>query len=275
MSDFGFDELIDDCEDINFGEEEDEIPEIKKETNIKYGDIYILGNHYLMCGDATKENDVNRLCNGNKMDLLITDPPYNVNYEGKTKEKLKIKNDKMSDDTFRQFLRDSFINADLNMKSGAVFYIWHADSEGYNFRGACQDIGWKIRECLIWCKNNLVLGRQDYQWQHEPCLYGWKDGTHKWCSDRKQTTILNFDKPQRNGENPTMKPVELFEYQIKNNTEKGDLVLDLFGGSGTSIVACENSKRKCFTMELDPLYCDVIINRWQNLTGLKAKKMEE
>ena len=181
----------------------------------------------------------------------------------------------MNDDNFRSFLRDSFTNADLNMKNGAVFYIWHADSEGYNFRGACKDIGWKIRECLIWCKNTLVLGRQDYHWQHEPCLYGWKEGTHKWCSDRKQTTILNFDKPQRNGEHPTMKPVELFEYQIKNNTEKGDLVLDLFGGSGTSIIACENSKRKCFTMELDPLYCDVIINRWQNLTGLKAKKMEE
>lgn len=202
--------------------------------------------------------------------MLITDPPYNVDYTGKTKDALKIENDKMDNNTFRQFLRDAFSNADMVMKPGAVFYIWHADSEGYNFRGACEDIGWKIRECLIWVKNSLVMGRQDYHWQHEPCLYGWKKGTHLWASDRKQTTLLRFDRPNRNGEHPTMKPVKLFDYQIRNNTKEGDIVLDLFAGSGTTIIACEQNKRNAFCMEFDPKYCDVIIKRWEKLTGQKA-----
>ena len=157
------------------------------------------------------------------------------------------------------------------MKEGAVFYIWHADSEGYNFRGACNDIGWTVRQCLIWNKNSMVLGRQDYHWKHEPCLYGWKDGaSHLWASDRKQTTVIDFNKPQRNGEHPTMKPVGLFDYQIKNNTKGGDIVLDLFGGSGTTLIACEQNKRIAYLMELDPHYCDVIIARWETLTGKTA-----
>lgn len=251
---------------------EDEAPEVDEEAEpiTKLGDIWQLGKHRLMCGDSTDKQCVEALMGGQKADLFITDPPYNVNYEGKTKDKLKIQNDKMSNDNFRQFLVDAFQCADDVMKAGAVFYIWHADSEGYNFRGACYDIGWKVRECLIWNKNQMVMGRQDYQWKHEPCLYGWKDGTHLWAIDRKQTTVLNFDKPHRNGEHPTMKPVALFDYQIRNNTKSEDIVLDLFGGSGTTLIACEQNGRAGYCMELDPRYCDVIVKRWENLTGEKA-----
>ena len=205
------------------------------------------------------------------VDMWLTDPPYNVAYEGKTKDALTIKNDSMADDDFRQFLRDCYVAADAVMKQGAAFYIWHADLEGYNFRGAAKDAGWKVRQCLIWKKSTLVMGRQDYHWKHEPCLYGWKDGAgHLWASDRKQTTILEFDKPSRNGEHPTMKPVDLFEYCLLNNTKGGDIVLDSFGGSGTTIIACEKNGRVGYLMELDPKYCDVIINRWQTLTGKEA-----
>ena len=177
----------------------------------------------------------------------------------------------MGDDEFRQFLRDAFTCADMVMKPGAVFYIWHADSEGFNFRAACKDAAWKVRQCLIWAKNSIVMGRQDYQWKHEPCLYGWKDGAgHLWASDRKQTTIINWDRPSRNAEHPTMKPIGLFDYQIKNNTKGGDIVLDLFGGSGTTLMACEQNKRIAYLMELDPKYCDVIVERWEKFTGKKA-----
>lgn len=212
---------------------------------------------------------------GGGVDMLLTDPPYNVAYEGGTKEKLTIQNDSMGNDQFRQFLRDAFVTADTVMKKGAVFYIWHADSEGYNFRGACQDAGWQVRQCLIWKKSSLVMGRQDYHWKHEPCLYGWKDGAgHLWATDRKQTTILEFDKPNRNGEHPTMKPVALFEYQMLNNTKGGDLVLDLFGGSGTTMLAAEKHGRHSALMELDPKYCDVIVKRWQDFTGKIATHAE-
>jgi site-specific DNA-methyltransferase (adenine-specific) len=208
--------------------------------------------------------------------MLLTDPPYNVAYEGSTKEKLTIKNDNMANDQFRQFLRDAFVTADLVMKAGAVFYIWHADSEGLNFRGACVDAGWTVRQCLIWKKSSLVMGRQDYHWKHEPCLYGWKDGAgHLWSADRKQTTILEFDKPSRNGEHPTMKPVALFEYQMLNNTKGGDIVLDLFGGSGTTLLAAEKHGRHARLMELDPKYCDVIVKRWEDFTGKKAVLLTE
>lgn len=200
----------------------------------------------------------------------MTDPPYNVDYTGKTKDALKIENDVMSNDNFRQFLQDAFLTAKENLKPGAAFYIWHADSEGYNFRGACHDVGLTVRECLVWVKNSLVLGRQDYQWQHEPCLYGWTEGTHSWYSDRKQTTVLEFDRPSRNAEHPTMKPVALFDYLIRNSTKKGSVVLDSFGGSGTTIIACEQNGRKGYCMELDPKYVDVIIERWEKLTGKKA-----
>ncbi len=267
MSDFGF--------DLSFDEElpeiiEDEVPE-DVETRCKPGDIWQLGDHRLICGDSTDINVIERLMGGQKVDLYITDPPYNVDYEGKTKDALKIQNDKMDNDSFRQFLRDAFYSADNVMRNGAVFYIWHADSEGYNFRGACFDVNWKVRECLIWNKNSMVMGRQDYQWKHEPCLYGWKEGaSHLWASDRKQTTVLDFNRPTRNGEHPTMKPVALFAYQITNNTHEGDHVLDSFGGSGTTIIACEQLKRIAYSCELDPHYCDVIITRWENLTGKTA-----
>lgn len=248
-----------------------EVIEPPAEPKTKEGDVWILGKHRLMSGDSTSIDAVEKLCNNQLVDMWLTDPPYNVAYEGKTKEALTIKNDSMGDEDFRQFLRDCYVAADAVMKPGAVFYIWHADSEGYNFRGAAKDANWKVRQCLIWKKSTLVMGRQDYHWKHEPCLYGWKEGAgHLWASDRKQTTILEFDKPSRNGEHPTMKPVDLFSYCLLNNTKGGDIVLDSFGGSGTTIIACERDGRVGYLMELDPKYCDVIINRWQTLTGKEA-----
>ena len=266
-------------EDFDFSMDETEVIEdefdetVPEEPTSKKGEIYKLGKHFLMCGDSTDINDVEKLMNGVKADMLLTDPPYNVDYEGGTG--LTIQNDNMDDETFREFLRVSFFNANSVMKEGAVFFIWHADSEGYNFRGACHDIGWKVRQCLIWCKNTLVMGRQDYHWKHEPCLYGWKEGaSHLWASDRKQTTVLEFDRPSVSKEHPTMKPVGLFDYLIKNNTKKDDIVLDLFAGSGTSIIACEQNGRIAYSMELDPKYVDVIISRWEKLTGQQAERIE-
>ena len=268
MMDFGFDLSL---EDEEYEVIEDEVPEIPVEPKAKYGDIYQLGNHRLMCGDATVLEDVRTLMNDNKADLLLTDPPYNVDYEGKTKDSLKIKNDNMGDNQFKQFLTDSFSNANEVMKEGASFYIWHADSEGYNFRSACKDVSWKVRQCLIWNKNTMVMGRQDYQWKHEPCLYGWKEGaSHNWYSDRKQTTILEFNKPSKSELHPTMKPLDLFAYQMKNSTAKGDIVLDLFGGSGTTLMVSERLDRNAYIMELDPRYVDAIINRWETMTGSKG-----
>ena len=267
FSDIELDKLL---EQENEAKDDDYDDPLPLEPKSSAGEIWICGKHKVMCGDSCSIDDVEKLMNVDKADLLITDPPYNVSYEGATKDHLTIKNDSMEDSSFRQFLRDAFLTADMVMKPGAVFYIWHADCEGYNFRGACRDVNWKVRECLIWKKNALVMGRQDYQWQHEPCLYGWKEGTHLWASDRKQTTILEFAKPQRNDVHPTMKPVPLFDYQIKNNTKEGDLVLDLFGGSGTTMIACEQNGRHARLMELDPKYVDVIVDRWQKLTGKEA-----
>lgn len=251
--------------------DEDAVPDASVEPVTKPGDVWVMGKHRLMCGDSTSVTDIEKLMGDVLADVWLTDPPYNVAYEGGTKNKLKIKNDNMADDQFRQFLRDAYTAADTAMKPGAVFYIWHADSEGYNFRGAARDAGWTVRQCLIWKKSSLVLGRQDYQWRHEPCLYGWKDGaSHLWAADRKQTTVLEFDKPSRNGEHPTMKPVALFEYQMLNNTKGGDVVLDSFGGSGTTLIAAEKNGRIARVMELDPIYCDVIVKRWQDFTGKQA-----
>ena len=252
---------------------EDEAPEVDEDAEpiAKLGDIWQLGRHRLMCGDSTSVEDVEKLMAGQLADMLLTDPPYNVAYEGKTKDRLTIQNDSMDNDSFRQFLRDAFSSADAVMKQGAVFYIWHADSEGYNFRGACFDIGWKVRQCLIWNKNSMVMGRQDYQWKHEPCLYGWKEGaSHLWASDRKQTTVIDYQRPAKADIHPTMKPVGLFDYQIKNNTKGGDIVLDLFNGSGTTIMACEQNGRVARCMELDPRYVDACVKRWENFTGEKA-----
>lgn len=255
--------------------DEDAVPEVPETPKTVLGDVWVLGNHRLMCGDSTSIDALQTLTEGAFVDMWLTDPPYNVAYEGGTKEKLTIQNDSMGDADFRQFLRDSYIAADAVMKPGSVFYIWHADSEGYNFRGAAKDAGWTVRQCLIWKKSTMVMGRQDYHWKHEPCLYGWKDGAaHLWATDRKQTTILEFDKPSRNGEHPTMKPVELFAYQMLNNTKGADIVLDSFGGSGTTMIAAEKHGRHARLMELDPKYCDVIIKRWQDFTGQKAVHAE-
>ena len=251
---------------------EDDPPEPPEEAKSKLGEIYQLGNHRVMCGDSTKKEEVARLMDGEKADLVVTDPPYNVDYEGGTG--LRILNDSMEDSSFRKFLEDSFSAVDNVMKPGAAFYIWHADSEGYNFRTACKNAGWQVRECLIWNKDSLVLGRQDYQWKHEPCLYGWKEGaSHNWYGDRKQTTVLDFERPKKSDEHPTMKPVKLIAYQVQNSSKEGDLILDSFGGSGTTLIACEQLDRKCYMMELDPHYVDVIIERWENLTGEKAQKI--
>lgn len=288
LSDWDFDLLSDELEGLDFGDlkldwgieevnelqevvEDDYEIEMPKEPKAKLGQIYQLGRHRLMCGDSTKQEDIDKLMNGIKVDMLLTDPPYNVAYQGGTKDKLTIKNDDMKSDEFKQFLVDAFTAANNVMKGGAVFYIWHSDSEGYNFRGACFDVGWKVRQCLIWNKNSMVMGRQDYQWKHEPCLYGWKDGaSHLWVADRKQTTVLEFKKPTRNAEHPTMKPIQLFDYQIQNNTKVGDIVLDQFGGSGTTIMACEQNGRVGYVMEFDPKYVDVIIDRWEKFTRKKA-----
>ena len=251
--------------------DEDAVPDAPVEPKTKLGDVYQLGNHRLMCGDSCSVTDMQKLVNDRQVDMWLTDPPYNVAYEGKTKDALTIQNDSMDNEGFRQFLRDAYVTADTVMKAGAVFYIWHADSEGYNFRGAAHDAGWKVRQCLIWKKSTMVMGRQDYHWKHESCLYGWKEGAgHLWSTDRKQTTILEFDKPNRNKEHPTMKPVELFEYQMLNNTKGGDIVLDSFGGSGTTMIAAEKHGRHAYLMELDPKYCDVIVKRWEEFTGKQA-----
>lgn len=235
--------------------------------------------------------------------MLLTDPPYNVDYTGGTDEHLKIANDNMEDAAFRQFLTDAFKAADAVMHPGAAFYIWHADSEGFNFRGACRNVGWPVKQCLIWNKNALVLGRQDYQWKHEPCLYGWKEGSHYFVDDRslvtvlkmqqpdpKQmkkdelvalveeilgsdvpTTILDEKKPAKSDIHPTMKPVKLFSRLILNSSRRNQNVLDIFGGSGTTMIACEETGRNAFLMELDPRYCDAILERWETMTGSSAQ----
>lgn len=243
-------------------EGDDDVPESAPAITVK-GDLYILGDHRLLCGDSTMIDDVERLMDGEKINLLLTDPPYNVAYEGKTKDAMTIQNDSMSNDDFRKFLCDVFRCADSVMEGGACFYIWHADLEGYNFRGACFDVGWQVRQCLIWVKNSMVMGRQDYHWKHEPCLYGWKEGgAHYWGSDRTQTTCLEFNRPTANRLHPTMKPVDLLEYQVLNNTRQKQNILDLFLGSGSTLIACEKTNRKCYGMELDEKYCDVIVKRY-------------
>lgn len=259
-------------EDEDF-DEEAALSAARKETRTKRGDVWVLGEHRLVCGDARNADDMGKLMGGMKADLFLTDPPYNVDYVGKTKDALKIENDKMTDQEFRDFLLGAFSVAKGSMKSGAAFYIWHADSKGYDFRGACMDVGWQVRQCLIWAKDILVMGRQDYQWQHEPCLYGWNEGaSHAWYSDRKQTTLLQFDRPARSKEHPTMKPVPLFGYLIQNSTKSGDIVLDSFCGSGTTIIAAEQLERRAYCIELDEVYCDVIVRRWEEFTGKTAVK---
>lgn len=283
MSDFGFDLDLDDDEvEVQEDDFDDEIPE---EPKSKLGQIYQLGRHRLMCGDSTNPEMVKKLVGGVQCDLLLTDPPYNVDYSSKdygmdksskTRKNNQIANDKMAPDEFYKFLFSVFTNAKDNLKDGASFYIWFSDLTTVEFNNAANEAGLLVKETLIWEKNNIVLGRQDYQHNHEPCLYGWvKGGSHSWYSDRKQTTVMHFDKPQRADLHPTMKPVALFDYQIKNSTKSGDVVLDLFGGSGTTIMACEQDGRNAYVMEYDPKYVDVIIKRWEDFTGKKAELIED
>lgn len=239
-------------------------PEGGVETDIVIGDIFEIGQHRLICGDSTQTDTFQKLLNGDLADMVVTDPPYNVNYEGSNG--LKIQNDNMSNNDFYQFLYDFYTALNSYLKEGGAWYVWHADLEGMNFRKAFLDAGIKLTSTLIWNKNALVMGRSDYHWKHEPCLYGWKEGAaHKWYSDRKQTTVLDFNKPMKNGDHPTMKPIELFAYQIKNSSKVGDIVADAFGGSGTTMVACHQLNRKGYLVEYDPKYCQVIVERMQKL----------
>jgi DNA modification methylase len=273
---FSFDEVDNILKDITGSKEDDfdiqqALDEIDEPTT-KTGDIWILGRHRLMCGDSTQKEQVLRLMNNQEADMLLTDPPYNVDYEGKTADALKIENDNMNETEFYNFLLDSFRNMYESVKYGGSVYVFHADTEGLNFRNAFKSCGFKLAQCLVWVKNTFVMGRQDYQWRHEPILYGWKEGAgHYFVDDRKQSTVLEFDKPSRNAEHPTMKPVDLLVYLIKNSSKEDNLILDLFGGSGSTLIAAEQTRRKCYTMELDPKYCDVIVKRWETLTGEKAE----
>lgn len=272
---FSFDEVDEILKDITGSKEDDfdldqALNEIEEPIS-KRGDVWILGKNRLMCGDSTQKENVIHLMNSQEADMLLTDPPYNVDYEGKTSEALKIENDNMSETEFYNFLLDSFKNMFDSIKYGGSAYVFHADTEGLNFRNAFKSCGFKLAQCLVWVKNTFVMGRQDYQWRHEPILYGWKPGAgHYFVDNRKQSTVLEFDKPSRNAEHPTMKPVDLLVYLIKNSSKENDLILDLFGGSGSTLIAAEQTQRRCYTMELDPKYCDVIIKRWEKLTGEKA-----
>ncbi len=258
-----------DVEEDDFDEDKDEI-----KARCQAGDIWQLGEHKLLCGDSTKADDIARLMGAEKADLWITDPPYNVNYQGGTEDKLKIANDNMNSGDFFQFLKSAFAVAKDVLKEGCSFYIWYASREHINFESSLNAVGLTVREQLIWNKSSLVLGRFDYHFKHEPCLYGWKDGAaHNWYNDHSQTTVMDFAKPTKNDLHPTMKPVPLFAYQIANSSKKGDVVLDTFGGSGTTIIACENLGRKGRSIELDPHYCDVIIARWEKLTNKQAIKL--
>lgn len=289
---------IPESEDVT---EDDFDAELPQTPNARQGDVYRLGRHLLMCGDATRQADVDVLMAGQQADLLLTDPPYNVGYTGATEDALTILNDNFANqEDFAQFLQAAFVCGKRALTPGGSFYIWHADTEpGLAFRQACAGAGLQVRQCLVWVKQAATLSRQDYQWQHEPCLhgqtepetaildegqrhdedhlaclYGWKDGkAHLWTSDRRQTTVLYFDRPTRSADHPTMKPVRLFAYQICNSTRPGAVVLDLFAGSGTTLVACEKTGRTARLMELDPRCVDVIVARWEALTGQKAERV--
>jgi DNA modification methylase len=289
----------------------DAVPAKPKRAKSKRGDLYLLGDHRLLCGDSTVATDLEALMGGRLGACVWTDPPYNIGYVGKTKDALTIQNDSMGSGEFRTFLSGVFALLLGAVEDGASIYIAHADTEGYNFRGAMVDAGWSFRQCLIWAKNCLVMGRSDYHWMHEPILlgekpvgvdvsgralprpvelvdepvvdgvsyrpmhepllYGWKPGAaHNWYADRRQTTLLEFDRPNASKEHPTMKPVALVEYCIENSCRPGGIVVDLFGGSGTTLLACEKSGRSAYLLELDPVYCDVIVKRWEDATGRKA-----
>ena len=281
---FGEDDIILDLPQEPFEDDFDPTP---TDDGLPAGSLWKLGEHRLLVGDATRAEDVGRLMGGEQADLLLTDPPYGVSYEGGTADALSIANDDLAGEEFVRFLSAAFQNARNAMRPGAVFYVWHPDGEpALEFRKALRATALPVRECLVWVKNSLVLSRQDYHWQHEPCLagerpfepcaYGWTGGAaHQWHSDRKQSTVLTFDRPVRSKEHPTMKPVKLFAYQIGNSTLTGERVLDPFAGSGTTLIACEQLKRRAFCMELDGGYADVIRRRWEALTGGVAERIDE
>ena len=254
---------------------DDEAPALREAPVAQPGELWVLGQHRLLCGDATVAADLKRVLAGARADLVIIDPPYNVDYEGKTKEKLKIRNDQMAAATFYGFLLEAHRNLANVAKEGAGIYVFHADTEGMNFRRALVEGGWKLAQCCVWVKQTLVMGRQDYHWQHEPILYGWKPGaSHRWFTDRKQTTVWNFDRPTRSTDHPTMKPVDLISYPILNSSRNGDVVLDSFAGAGSTLIACAKHGREARLLEIDPKYCDVIIRRWQEWSGEKAYNEE-
>jgi len=233
---------------------------LKEPAMTKPGDLWLLGKHRLVCGDSTKKDVFDLLMDGRQANLVVTDPPYNVNYEGSAG---KIKNDNMTDSAFYDFLLASFQNMEACMASDASIYVFHADTEGLNFRRAFSDAGFYLSGTCIWKKQSLVLGRSPYQWRHEPILFGWKKkGKHEWYADRKQTTIWEFDKPKNNPDHPTMKPVELLAYPILNSSMANCIILDPFGGSGSTLIACEQTDRTCFMIELDEKFCDVIVKRY-------------
>lgn len=303
-SDYTLDDFEDEETDTDISEDEIE-SEGDSVSSVEYGDIYQLGRHRLMCGDSTSAGDMKELVNGEKIDLYVTDPPYNVAYEGKTEEAMTIQNDSMDDASFRQFLRDAFSVADQHLKPGGAFYIWHADSEGLNFRAAVKETGWLLKQNLVWVKNSIVLGRQDYQWKHEPCLYGWKDGASHYFVDNRTlatvieedeenlkemtkgelisyiktmqenspTSIFYEDKPVRSDIHPTMKPLKLIARCVLNSSKKGERVLDSFNGGGSTLMVCEKTERIYYGMELDPVYVERTIKRWKEETGLKAEKI--
>lgn len=251
---------------------------LRDSLGIREGQIWKAGDHCIACGSCLDSDTAEKLIKyngGGRADIMITDPPYNVDYKGKTKDALTVANDSMSDNSFREFLKSAMEVSFSAIKPGASFYIFHADLEGHNFRGAIHDIGQKVRQCLIWEKNSMVLGRQDYQSMHEPCLYGWKEGgSHQWFSDRKQTTILKFDRPQRNAEHPTMKPIDMIKYLLDNSCPPSGVVYDPFSGSGTTLLAAEQTGRKCLAIELSPSYVAVALQRWMDMTDKKIEQLE-
>lgn len=261
LDDLFKDDMKDGVKDDNF----DVDKELKKPTMTKPGDLWQLGEHRLLCGDSTKEESYNLLMAGKQANLVITDPPYNVNYQGSAG---KIKNDNMKDDAFYQFLLAAFTNMEKSMADDASIYVFHADTEGLNFRKAFSDAGFYLSGTCIWVKQSLVLGRSPYQWRHEPILFGWKKkGKHCWYAGRKESTIWEFDKPKKNKDHPTMKPIPLLAYPIMNSSMTNSIVLDPFGGSGSTLIACEQTKRICRTIELDEKFCDVIVKRYIEQVG--------
>ena len=305
---FGFEDIdfsLDDFEEDEKETGEEADIDSEEKPKVEYGDIFQLGRHRLMCGDSTSAEDMARLIDGAVIDLYVTDPPYNVAYQGGTDEAMTIMNDSMDDVSFRQFLRDAFAVANNHLKPGGAFYIWHADSEGLNFRAAVKETGWLLKQSIIWVKNAIVLGRQDYQWKHEPCLYGWKDGASHYFVDNRSlatvieedgenlkemtkselisyiktmqatspTTVFYEDKPVRNDIHPTMKPLKLIARCVLNSSKKGDKILDSFNGGGSTLMVCERSERIGYAMELDPVYVERTIKRWEEETGLTAEKV--